>query len=59
MLGFLPTHYSIGTISNMLFISLNTGKSHIASIYRKLGVHSRSSAVARARALGILRFPVE
>ncbi len=49
MLGFLPTHHSIGTISQMLFIAQNTGKTHVASIYRKLGVHNRASAVARAR----------
>ena len=37
----------------------NTGKTHVASIYRKLGVHNRAVGLARARALGILRFPAE
>ena len=36
----------------MLILSQNTVKTHLAR-YRKLGVHSRSSAVARPRALGI------
>ncbi len=57
ILGLLPTHHSVGEISQMLFSAHNTVKTHLASIYRKLGVHNRSSAVARARALGILRFP--
>ncbi len=59
ILGLLPTHYSIGEIAQMLFNAHNTVKTHLANIYRKLGVHNRSSAVARAHALGILRFPVE
>ncbi len=57
ILGLLPTHHSVAEISQMLFSAHNTVKTHLASIYRKLGVHSRSSAVARARALGILRLP--
>ena len=57
VLGLLPTHHSVGEISEMLFVTQNTAKTHLASVYRKLGVHNRSSAVARARALGILRLP--
>ena len=41
-------------ISQRLFISLPTVKSHTSNIYGKLGVHSRKEAVARARALGML-----
>ena len=55
VLRLLPTHHSIERISQMLMISQNTVKTHLASVYRKSGVHSRSSAVARACALGILR----
>jgi len=41
-------------IASRLFLSLNTVKAHSRNIYGKLGVHSRTQAVAKARALGIL-----
>lgn len=41
-------------IAQELFITLNTTKDHTKSIYGKLGVSSRTQAVARARELGIL-----
>jgi len=41
-------------IAFRLFLALNTVKGHTRSIYGKLGVHSRTQAVARARAFGIL-----
>jgi LuxR family maltose regulon positive regulatory protein len=41
-------------IASRLFLALNTVKAHSRNIYGKLGVHSRTQAVARARALGIL-----
>jgi LuxR family maltose regulon positive regulatory protein len=41
-------------ITQKLFISLPTVKSHAQNIYGKLGVHNRSAAVNRARELGIL-----
>jgi LuxR family maltose regulon positive regulatory protein len=44
-------------IASRLFLALNTVKSHSGNIYSKLGVHSRTQAVARARALGILPSP--
>lgn len=47
----LPTHLSAEEIGARLHISRNTVKSHQRSIYRKLGVDSRSEAVARARLL--------
>ncbi len=41
-------------IAALLVVSLNTVKKHTGSIYSKLGVHSRTQAVARARQIGLL-----
>jgi LuxR family maltose regulon positive regulatory protein len=41
-------------IAQSLFISLPTVKWHTSNIYSKLGVRSRTQAVAQARSLGIL-----
>jgi LuxR family transcriptional regulator, maltose regulon positive regulatory protein len=41
-------------VASQLFVSYNTVHSHVRAIYRKLGVGSRESAVARARADGTL-----
>jgi LuxR family maltose regulon positive regulatory protein len=41
-------------IASRLFLSVHTVKAHTRNMYGKLGVHSRTQAIARARALGIL-----
>lgn len=42
-------------ICSRLFLGQPTVKSHLAHIYGKLGVSSRTAAVAKARELGVLR----
>lgn len=54
VLQFLPTHLSIPDIGERLFVSRYTVKTQCSSIYRKLGVGSRSEAVDAARRLGLL-----
>ncbi|AZV58553.1 LuxR C-terminal-related transcriptional regulator [Clostridium sp. AWRP] len=41
-------------ISEELFISINTVKTHILNIYAKLDVHSRTKAVAKAKELNLI-----
>ena len=45
---------SITDIATTMFISHSTAKTHIATIYRKLDTHSRQSAVARAKSMGLI-----
>ncbi len=54
VLRLLNTHLSQTDIARELVISANTVRTHVKSIYGKLGVHSRTEAVERARDVGIL-----
>ena len=45
---------SLREIADELFVSHNTVKTQVKSIYRKLGVAARADAVARGRELGLL-----
>jgi LuxR family maltose regulon positive regulatory protein len=54
LLPFLATHLMFPEIASRLFISRNTVKSEAVSIYRKLGVSSRSEAIARAVEVGLV-----
>ena len=54
VLPFLATHLSFREIAERLFLSRHTVKSHAMSIYHKLSVTSRTDAVERARAFGLL-----
>ena len=57
VLQLLPTHLSFEQIGARLFISRNTVKTQAISAYRKLGVSSRSEAVERGEALGMIQAP--
>jgi LuxR family maltose regulon positive regulatory protein len=54
VLALLPSLLTAGEIAAEFTVSVNTVKSHLRSIYTKLGVSSRREAVARARDSGLL-----
>jgi LuxR family maltose regulon positive regulatory protein len=54
ILRYLPTMMSNHEIAGELFVSVNTVKTHIKTIYRKLDVTSRRDAVVRARELRLI-----
>ena len=54
VLGYLPTMLKAGEIASDLYVSVNTVKAHLRSMYRKLGVSNRREAVERARTVGLL-----
>jgi LuxR family maltose regulon positive regulatory protein len=54
LLPLLSTHLSFREIGDRLFVSRNTIKTQAISVYRKLGVSSRSEAITRAVELGLV-----
>ncbi len=54
VLRYLPTNLSQPEIASELHVSRNTVRTHMSHLYAKLGTHSRTEAVERARALGLL-----
>jgi len=54
LLPLLATHLSFREIGERLFVSRNTIKTQAISVYRKLGVSSRSDAIQRAGQLGLV-----
>jgi len=55
VLGLIAAGLRNREIADQLFIAHGTVKRHINNIYGKLGVHSRTQAIAKARELGLLR----
>lgn len=54
VLEFLPSRLRYEDIAATLYISINTLKSHLRSIYRKLEVSDREGAVSAAARLGLI-----
>ncbi len=54
VLRLVATGMKNSEIAKDLFVVVGTIKSHLNSIYRKLGVSSRTQAISRARDLGLL-----
>ena len=54
ILRFLPTHLSFREIGERLHVSGNTVKTQAHAVYTKLGAGSRSEAVAKAAAIGLI-----
>ena len=53
-LQLLPSHLTYKGMAETLFVSPNTIKANLKSIYLKLGAEKRSEAVESARALGFI-----
>ena len=53
LVAFLPTHLSLQEIADRLHLARPTVKTHVASIYQKLGVPGRSEAVEIVKQLGL------
>jgi LuxR family maltose regulon positive regulatory protein len=54
ILRYLSGRLTYKEIAALLYISVNTLKSHVRAVYRKLNVDSRSSAVRTGRSLRLL-----
>jgi LuxR family maltose regulon positive regulatory protein len=54
VLRYLPSNLCSREIAAELYLSINTVKTHQRHLYQKLGASSRTEAVERARALGLL-----
>ena len=59
LLPLLATHLSFREIGARLYVSRNTVKTQAISVYRKLGVSSRSDAIEHAVQLGLVAVPSE
>lgn len=54
LLELLPTRLSNRELATKLYVSVNTVKTHLRNIYRKLGVADRDAAIVTATELGLL-----
>ena len=54
VLRYLSSRLDASEIAAALYLSVNTVRSHVKAIYRKLGVNARAEAVRRGRELGLI-----
>ncbi len=54
ILACLPSRSTNGELAERFYVSVNTIKTHMVHIYRKLDVPNRSAAIVRAQELGLL-----
>jgi LuxR family transcriptional regulator, maltose regulon positive regulatory protein len=54
ILSYLPSRFTNTELADHFYVSVNTIKTHMAHIYRKLEVANRNGAITRSRELGIL-----
>jgi LuxR family transcriptional regulator, maltose regulon positive regulatory protein len=54
ILSFLPSRSTNVELADRFYVSVNTIKTHMAHIYRKLDVVNRNGAIARAREIGYI-----
>lgn len=54
VLRYLPTRMTTNEIADTMYVSVNTVKTHLQSVYRKLAATSRQEAVDHARRLGLI-----
>jgi LuxR family maltose regulon positive regulatory protein len=58
LLPLLATQHPLPEIADQLFVSIHTVKAQVKTVYRKLGVSSRTQAIERGRSLGLLPAPL-
>jgi LuxR family transcriptional regulator, maltose regulon positive regulatory protein len=54
LLSYLPSRFTNTELADQFYVSVNTIKTHMAHIYRKLEAANRNDAIVRARQLGLL-----
>ena len=54
ILSYLPSRFTNTELAEHFYVSVNTIKTHMAHIYRKLDVANRNGAITRAREIGLL-----
>jgi LuxR family transcriptional regulator, maltose regulon positive regulatory protein len=54
LLEYLPTRLTNVEIAQRFYVSVNTIKTHVAHMYRKLGVSGRTEAIVAARERGMV-----
>ena len=55
ILSYLPSRLTNSEMARRCYVSVNTIKTHMSHIYRKLNVANRNAAIDRAQEIGLLR----